>query len=536
MPGDTDEHRPPASGSAWTSYATVLLLVACLTGALVALNRVFPLPTFPVPYFLLVMLVAYRFGTGPAIVAIILGWLAFAHFFVPPPGLVPVADSPRGWAAHVAFALGTSMITVAAIQWRNSSLRTRRYADETAALNAELLRQIEEREQAQEAMRESQSQFRMLFQSLPLGVVLFDPDSLNVVIFNEAASRMLGYSHDEYALLKITDVEASHGEAEIRANFSRMLDGAKLEFETRFQAKSGDVRDILINALALNVGGRKLILSIQLDITDRKQAEDRIRQMNVELEQRVSDRTSQLDFALQQERQARAALEAANKELEAFSYSVSHDLRAPLRAIDGFSNTLLTGYHDVLDERGQDYLRRVRAAAQKMGQLIDDILDLSRATRAEMREQPVDLSTLAGDILNELKADQPERSVEIDVQPGLVAEADPHLIRIALYNLLGNAWKFTSKRETARIEFGSYDKDGETVFFVRDNGAGFDQAYAEKLFSPFQRLHRETEFSGTGIGLALVSRILSRHHGRIWAESEPDKGATFYFTLGETQT
>ncbi len=212
---------------------------------------------------------------------------------------------------------------------------------------------------------------------------------------------------------------------------------------------------------------------------------------------------------------------------------MSHDLRAPLRAIDGFSNALLKHYPDVLDDRGKDYLQRVRAAAQRMAQLIDDILGLSRASRAEMRRQRVDLSSLALNILNDLQKTQPERKAEITVVPDMILDADPHLLQIALDNLLGNAWKFTGKCALTQIEVGSIEHSGERVYYVKDNGAGFNPEYADKLFSPFQRLHAETEFPGTGIGLALVRRILRRHGGRIWAESAVDQGAIFYFTLGE---
>jgi len=225
-------------------------------------------------------------------------------------------------------------------------------------------------------------------------------------------------------------------------------------------------------------------------------------------------------------------LERANQELEAFSYSVSHDLRAPLRAIDGFSNALLNEYASHLDPQARHYLHRVRAGTQRMAQLIDDLLNLSRITRASLRRQPLDLTDLARKILLELEAQAPERKMEIHVADGLAAHADPRLVRAMLENLLGNAWKFTSKRPFGRIEVGKDERDTETVFFIRDNGAGFDMEYAKRLFVAFQRLHTEAEFEGTGIGLATVYRIVARHDGRIWAESVLGQGATFFFTLG----
>ncbi|HTH65368.1 MAG TPA: ATP-binding protein [Gemmatimonadales bacterium] len=226
-------------------------------------------------------------------------------------------------------------------------------------------------------------------------------------------------------------------------------------------------------------------------------------------------------------------LERANNELEAFSYSVSHDLRAPLRAIDGFSQALLADYGHTLDEQGQEYLVRVRSATQRMAQLIDDLLSLAKITRASLSRQRVDLTALARQVLGELGIRDPGRRIDCLVADGLVVQADPRLLRVMLANLLGNAWKFTAKQRTAKIAVGRETTGGEAAFFVRDNGAGFDMAHAAKLFAPFQRLHSEAEFEGTGIGLATVHRVVSRHGGRIWAEASPGQGATFLFTLGE---
>ena len=253
---------------------------------------------------------------------------------------------------------------------------------------------------------------------------------------------------------------------------------------------------------------------LQTEITERTLAEENIKKLNEKLELNASD------------------LLAINAELEAFSYSVSHDLRAPLRSVDGFSKLLLEGYGDKLDEEAKGYLQRVRAAAQRMGQLIDDMLKLSRVNRAELNIESADLARLAEDIAQALRKRNPERQVELIVAPGLRAQGDPPLLCIVLENLLENAWKFTAKRAGARIEFGTAaGADGQPYFFVRDNGAGFNMAYADKLFRPFQRLHHEQEFSGTGIGLATVQRVIARHGGRVWAEGTEDEGATFYFTL-----
>ena len=231
--------------------------------------------------------------------------------------------------------------------------------------------------------------------------------------------------------------------------------------------------------------------------------------------------------------QAKAIAEASNHELEAFSYSVAHDLRAPLRGIDGFSQALLEDYGDKLDDEGKQHLRFVRESAQQMAHLIDDLLTLSRVTRSELRREPVDLTGLVRAALAHAAKVHPDRRVETVVADGLTAEGDARMLKAALDNLLGNAWKFTNRRAQARIEVGAAVEDGERAFFVRDNGVGFDMAHAAKLFGVFQRLHSSAEFEGTGIGLATVQRIIQRHGGRIWAESQPDHGATFYFTLND---
>jgi signal transduction histidine kinase len=228
-------------------------------------------------------------------------------------------------------------------------------------------------------------------------------------------------------------------------------------------------------------------------------------------------------------------LEHKNRELESFSYAVSHDLRAPLRRIDSFSRAVLESQGDRLDEPGRRYLERVREASQHMSQLIDDVLHLSRVTRADLREQDVDLSALTTLILSRLQESEPARKVETKIRPGVVVTGDGQLLRIALQNLLENAWKFTGKQPDARIEFGVTQASGEPTYFVRDNGAGFDMTYSDRLFGPFQRLHPQGEFSGSGIGLATVQRIIHRHGGQVWAEGLVGQGATFQFTLGRVR-
>jgi light-regulated signal transduction histidine kinase (bacteriophytochrome) len=260
-----------------------------------------------------------------------------------------------------------------------------------------------------------------------------------------------------------------------------------------------------------------LITAAVRDISERKRIEAHVHALNDNLQRRVTE------------------LAAVNRELEAFSYSVSHDLRAPLRSIDGFSQAIVEEYEEKLDDQGRDYLRRVRAAAKRMGELIDDLLNLSRVTRREMRRESVDLTAIAGAAATQLERSKLYRPVQFVVAPGLTTQGDPHLLRIVLDNLLGNAWKFTGQSPSPRVEFGARVlPGGERAFFVSDNGVGFDMAHADKLFGAFQRLHAMHEFPGTGIGLATVQRIITRHGGRVWAEATPGHGATFYFTFDGT--
>ena len=284
----------------------------------------------------------------------------------------------------------------------------------------------------------------------------------------------------------------------------------KGDLEHKVQVKSKDELGQLAAAFNKMTEGLKKVTAsrddLNREVTVRKRAEEKVQKANTELT-------------------------AVNDELETFSYSVSHDLRAPLRGIDGFSQALLEDYSDNLDDEGKDYLNRVRKATQRMGVLIDDLLTLSRITRSEMKQETVDLSAIARAVAAELQETQTERHIEFVITEGLTANGDARLLQVVLENLLGNAWKFTSKHARAKIEFDAVQHNGKLAYFVRDDGVGFDMAHADKLFGAFQRLHSDIEFSGTGIGLATMQRIIRRHGGEVWAEGEIEQGATFYFTL-----
>jgi light-regulated signal transduction histidine kinase (bacteriophytochrome) len=274
----------------------------------------------------------------------------------------------------------------------------------------------------------------------------------------------------------------------------------------------------IANHLAVALHHAELLADLRAEVRERQLAEQRAQDLNQGLHQAIIE------------------LKAVNKELEAFSYSVSHDLRAPLRSIDGFSQALLEDCLDQLDDTGQNYLRRIRSASQRMGQLIDDLLTLSRVTRSDLHKESVDLSQQASRICTQLQQAQPDREVDFEIQTGLVAHGDPRLLQVVLDNFLNNAWKFTARQLHAKIQFGAIaQENGTLAYFVQDDGVGFDMAYVEKLFKPFQRLHGMKEFSGNGIGLATVQRIIHRHGGRVWAEGALNQGATFYFTLAEPE-
>jgi PAS domain S-box-containing protein len=377
-----------------------------------------------------------------------------------------------------------------------------------------ILRNVTERRQAEQALRASEERFRHTIDSMLEGCQIIDRNWRYVYI-NDAAEKHNRRPKEELLGKVMTDVWPGIEKTDVySAEVRCMNERIPQHMETEFTFPNGSTGWFEIGIQPMPGG----IFILSTDITERKQAEMKIRQLNMDLEHMVIERT--------------AELAAANKELEAFSYSVSHDLRAPLRSIDGFSQALLDDYAERLDDQARDFLNRVRGATQRMGMLIDDMLMLSRVTRAQMRRKTVDLGVLAADVLEELQKSEPERKVEWRIEPGLIIAGDEQLLRVLLVNLLGNAWKFTGKTANAKIEFGAaHNADGVTEFFVNDNGAGFDMRYAGKLFGAFQRLHLVSEFPGTGVGLATVQRIVHRHGGQVRAEGVPGQGATFYFTL-----
>ena len=378
---------------------------------------------------------------------------------------------------------------------------------------------ITERKLAEKALKESEEGFRLLAESVPHFVWITEADGMNIY-FNLQWTEYTGMSLDEsYGTGWIKPFHPDDQLMAWKAWKDATEAGGKYDIQCRLKKHNGEYHWFVIRGTPLLDSTGVIIkwYGTCTEIDSQKQLEEEITKMNEELEQRVNARTFQL--------------QTANKELEAFAYSVSHDLRAPLRSIDGWSMALLEDCYDQLDKQGKEYLDRVRSESQRMGFLIDDLLKLSRVSRTDIKKVNVDLTTLAQDITKRIIKTPSDRHFDIIIQPGMFTMGDQSMLDIALTNLLDNAFKFTARQQVARIEFGQSVIDDKLTYWVRDNGVGFDMSYSKNLFGAFQRMHKQSEFPGTGVGLATVQRIIHRHDGRIWAESKKDQGTTFYFTI-----
>jgi PAS domain S-box-containing protein len=395
--------------------------------------------------------------------------------------------------------------------WAHVVLTALRDEAGTLVAFAKVTRDLTEQRRAAEVLRAGEEYALRIVDAAYDAFVSIDQEGV-ITGWNRHAQDMFGWSREEAIgrVLADTIIPTPQRDAHRRgmAHFLETGEGPVLNrvIELTALRRNGVEFPVELTISPLTVGRKYVFTAFVRDITQRREAEDKLKRYT-------------------------ADLEAANAELDTFSYSVSHDLRAPLRSIDGFSQALLEDYAAQLDDAGKQYLQRVRAGSQHMAMLIDDLLQLSRVTRAEMRRERVNLSELAHSIAADLKHSDPTRQVEFVITAGVEIDGDSRLFRLVLENLLGNAWKYTAKHPRARIEFGVTQREARPVYYVRDDGAGFDMTYADKLFGAFQRLHAPGEFEGTGVGLATVRRIIGRHGGRVWGEGAVEQGATFYFTV-----
>lgn len=532
-------------------FIAVGLLIRFALEALVGTG----LPTY-ITFYPFLMLAALLGGFGPGLVATILTMLVVHLYIFPPFGQFTLSVPSRvDLAGLILFGFMGLFISLVAELFRRNNKKAAAYDREQA-----LLESRKEKEFLADLLQNAGQPFAVSY-----------PDG-GIMLFNRAFEILTGYPAQELATIdwvnRLTPPEWR--DPERRKLDELKATGKPVRYEKEYIRKDG--RRVPIELLTQigheAEGGREYYYAFITDLTTRKEAE--IREANERLQQHSSEvqavndalRESRMaalnmaedaDVARRQSQESNRnllseiaerkkteeilrttaeELASANRDLESFSYSVSHDLRNPLNIISGFAGILLEDYAGRLDEEGREYLRRVNDGVRKMKEIIEDMLSLSRIGRQEMNRRDVDLSAMVHDYLNEMKSTNHSRQAEFVVQENVYGDADPRMIHLALENLLRNSWKFTSKREVARIEFGATVKDDRTVYFIRDNGVGFDMQFADKIFEPFKRGHVEKEFGGTGVGLSIVQRVIKRHGGKVWAESEVGKGATFYFTLG----
>jgi PAS domain S-box-containing protein len=386
----------------------------------------------------------------------------------------------------------------------------------------EVMREAEagrKQQRAEHSLQVSEARYRRLFETAQDGILILDADTGQITDVNPYLVKMLGYAQEDFLGKKLWEIGSFKDSEASKSTFLELQTQGYVRYEDLPLEASDERRvDVEFVSNVYTVGDKRVIQCNIRNITRRKEAEAKVRLLNAELEQRLQDRTVQL--------------QVLNKEAENFSYSIAHDLRAPFRWISGFAQALQEGHASQMDAEGRRFIEKIRDSTEHMGALLDGLIELARFSRTDLRRTALDLTATVRRVAAELQEDDPERKVELVVAEGITANGDPRLLQRALENLLNNAYKFTAKRVLARVEFGTAPQgDGRVAYFVRDNGIGFDMAYADQLFGAFHRLYGAKEYPGTGIGLATVERIIHRHGGQVWAEGTENTGATFYFTL-----
>jgi PAS domain S-box-containing protein len=473
-----------------------------------------------------VILSAYMGGLGPGLLATGLGAALASAFLLPPLNDVAIGSTDN-LVEWVLLLFAGALISVLS-EGLHRACRRSMVRDGAGQFSGAVAvnRDITEQKRAEEALRESEARLAGIVGSAMDAIISVD-EAHKIVLFNAAAVQVfrcpaheaLGTSLDRFVPPAVRNLHTR----QIREFGATGVTSRSMDSLSALTALRADGEEFPIEATISQVlvAGRQLFTVIIRDITARQEAEAAVLRMNEQLEQRVAERT--------------AELEAANNELEAFSYSVSHDLRAPLRAIDGFSRILQEDYVAALPPTAQEYFQVVRSNAQQMGRLVDDLLAFARLSRQPLARRHVDHGLLVRQSLEELRAEADGRQLELSIDALPAAEGDPSLLKQVWINLIANALKYTRRRAVATIAIGSLREGTETIYFVRDNGVGFDMRYSDKLFGVFQRMHRAEDYEGTGVGLAIVQRIVHRHGGRVWADAQVDGGASFFFTLGGQQ-
>jgi len=417
-----------------------------------------------------------------------------------------------------------ALLSILFLTWR----RTARLA---GAMISDLDRVTTSEQETEVALKTLEIEYRDVFKGHPIPLWIFDLRSLRIIAVNEAAITSYGYSRMEFLRMTIKDLRMG---SEIPALEDYLSTARPLQADAgvwQHRKKDGTVIDVEIVSHELDWRGRKVRLVSAADVTQRVTAERQLAALNSSLEARVRERTQKVRRYARKLRERGRELAIVNRDLEMFSYSASHDLRTPLFVVNVFATMLMEDFSDELPTAAKEHVLKIHMAAQNMASLVDDLMKLAKVSKHIVKRQTVNLSEVAASLVTLLQSKDSSRNVTVDIQDSMLVDADPGLLGIALENLLGNAWKYTAYAPQARIRLGIESQDDETVIFVRDNGAGFDMQHSDGLFKPFHRLHGEDKFEGTGIGLAIVQRVVALHGGRVWAEGEVDRGATFFFAL-----